>query len=190
MEGLAYQHSPDAAEVDFLFTGQGSQYWQMGLSWYRSFSVFKSAFDHCDELYRQHFSESLHDVLFAESGINLINQTQYAQPALFALQYAQAQQWQAFGVRPASVLGHSVGEFAAAVIAGVMTLEDAVMLVGWRGKLMQGMPSDGGMLAVKASAEAVQGWIQEHEQELDTVGKGSLVISVYNAPEQQVVSGA
>ena len=184
-DGLIYRNSPQAVEVDFLFTGQGSQYWQMGLSWYSNLPVFKSAFDQCAAYFQKHFDESLHAILFEDAGADLIDQTRYAQPALFALQYAQAQQWQAFGIRPAAVLGHSVGEFAAAVIAGVMTLDEAIYLVGWRGRLMQSMPGDGGMLAIRAPAEQVQALICES----DTAQTGELVISVYNGPQQQVVSG-
>lgn len=184
---ILYKTNNSPATVTYFFTGQGSQYWQMCLNWYQIFPEFKNTLNQCNQLYENFFGESLIDILFEPKGIDLIDQTHYAQPALFALQYSLAKQWQALGVFPESVLGHSIGEFAAATIAGVLSLEDAIKLVGWRGKLMQKMPSDGGMIAILSDTNTITKCIDAILSVNNS--DSSLEISVYNGQKQNVVSG-
>jgi amino acid adenylation domain-containing protein len=171
-----------APEVAFLFPGQGSQYVNMGRGLYDSEPVVRQAIDACAEILREPLGEDLRGVLFAEPGAEAeaqakLQQTRYTQPALFTLEYALAMWWQSLGVRPAGMLGHSVGEFVAAHLAGVFSLEDGLRLVAERAALMQSMPP-GSMLAVRAPAAQIEARLPE-----------GLALAASNGPALCVVAG-
>ena len=174
--------SAAAPEVVFLFTGQGAQYVGMGKGLYESEQVFRDALDLCDKLARPHLAHGLIDVIFGRDGTQgLLDDTTYTQPALFALEYALAQTWRAWGVEPAAVMGHSVGEYTAACIAGMLSLEDAIRLTTARGRLMGALPAGGAMAAVFAPEDVVRAAIAEADS--------CVSIAAVNGPTNIVISG-
>jgi acyl transferase domain-containing protein len=168
-------------EVAFLFTGQGSQYVDMGGVLYRTQPVFREVMDRCDALLAVR-SVPLLSVLYPEPGVATpIDETALAQPALFALQCALAELWRSWGIQPSVVMGHSVGEFAAAYVAGVLTLEDGLRLTAERGRLMQALPAGGAMAALFTSEAQVA-------EALRPLGTG-VSIAAINGTSEVVVSG-
>ena len=168
--------------VIFLCPGQGSQYVSMGRGLYESEPVFKSTIDFCADYLRPFIGVDLRTILFpseAESSAaaELLNQTRLTQPALFVIEYAVAKLWSSWGIEPAAMIGHSVGEFAAACIAGVFSLEAGLQIVAERGRLIQSMPA-GSMTAVPLP-----------ESEVIPLLNGKLSLASVNADEQCVVSG-
>ncbi|KOG89319.1 hypothetical protein ADK38_14960, partial [Streptomyces varsoviensis] len=120
----------------------------MGRGLYETEPAFRAALDECDALLRGHLDRPLLDVLYGEpKDTALLDRTAYTQPALFAVEYALSRLWHSWGIRPGAVLGHSVGEYAAACVAGVFGLEDALTLVTARASLMQRLCEPGAMLA-------------------------------------------
>ena len=144
-----------APDVAFLFTGQGSQYVNMGRGLFETQPVFRAAMEKCDALLRGPLGRSLIDVLYPASADEaaadaLLSRTALTQPAMFAFEYALAMLWKSWGVQPTVVLGHSVGEFVAACVAGALSLEDGLSLIAERGRLMEALPQGGTMVALPA----------------------------------------
>ncbi len=168
--------------VAFLFTGQGSQYANMGRGLYAWSAVFRGAIDECAEHLRPHLDVPLADVLFPAPGRDgLIDETAYTQPALFALEYALVRLWRSWGVLPDVVMGHSIGEFVAACVAGVLGLGDALALVAARGRLLQALPRRGAMAAVRATEAQVI-------ERLMPYGS-ALSIAAVNGPASVLIAG-
>ncbi len=169
-------------EVVFMFPGQGAQYINMGLNLYQQEPLFRETVDRCAEILLPHLGRDLREVLYPQSGgeeaaTEILRNTFFTQPALFTIGYALAQVWISWGITPSGMIGHSIGEFVAACLAGVFSLDDALRLVATRGRLMQELPS-GAMLSVRAPASAVEPWLT-----------GDLAIAAVNAPNLCVVSG-
>ena len=168
-------------EVAFLFTGQGAQYFGMGRELYATESVFRDTLDRCAEIVGPHMDRPLLDVLFADAGAALIDETIYTQPALFALEYALVALWRSWGVQPSFVMGHSLGEDVAACVAGVFTLEQGLPLIAARGRLMQELPKLGEMRAVFASEDDVRRLLGHLGEDMS--------IAAVNAPGHITISG-
>jgi len=169
-------------EVAFVFTGQGAQHPGMGRDLYRSERVFREAIDRCAAALDPSLPMPLTEILFAEGGADAaVYRTALAQPAVVAYEWALSEQLQAWGIRPAAVIGHSLGEFVAATVAGVLALEEMLELVRTRGTLLDSLPGGDRMAAVFAAAESLEPLLAAHGRDV--------VIGAYNAPESTVLSG-
>jgi acyl transferase domain-containing protein len=169
--------------VVFMFSGQGAQYVRMCAGLYKNEPEFRGHLDACAEALKTHLGFDLRELLYPsnaereEEAARRLRQTGVTQPALFAVEYALAKLWMSWGVVPRSMIGHSLGEYVAACLAGVFSLEDALKLVALRGRLMQEMP-EGSMLAVPLPASEVAPLLGD-----------ALSLAAVNAPTLCVVSG-
>ncbi len=154
----------------------------MGRELYETCPVFHETLNRCSEILEPYLEKSLLQVVYpAEEGASRIGETAFAQPALFALEYSLAELWRSWGIVPKAVLGHSVGEYVAACVAGVFSLEDGLKLVAQRGALMQALPKSGGMTAIHANESQVRRVITNSAREL--------AIAAVNSPNNTVISG-
>ncbi|QDH81552.1 amino acid adenylation domain-containing protein [Echinicola soli] len=165
----------------FVFPGQGAQYLNMGKDLFESASVFREALMHCAALFDGFMDKPLLDIIYPAAETDqaeaILKNTRYTQPAIFAIEYALAQQWMAWGFTPSSLVGHSIGEFVAAHLAGVFSLEDATRLVAIRGQLVADLPN-GDMLSVRAPYAKLEHLIRE-----------DISLAAINAPNLCVLAG-
>lgn len=167
-----------APRIAFAFTGQGAQYPGMTARLYFGHDGYRRRLDAAAEALRPYTGTSITDLIVR--GDLRVHQTGFTQPTMFAVEYALAATLLDAGVRPVAVIGHSIGEFAAAVVAGALSLDDAALLVAVRGAYMQYLPSGGGMLAVRAAPEQLEQFVRREAK----VGFGA-----FNGPRATVLSG-
>ncbi|TVP65179.1 MAG: polyketide synthase, partial [Nodularia sp. (in: Bacteria)] len=180
---LTHFEEPTQRSITFMFPGQGAQYVEMGKELYQTEPIFREQVDSCCVLLKPYLGLDLRAVIYPQESekpatSKQLKQTSLAQPALFVIEYALARLRMSWGISPQAMIGHSIGEYVAAYLAGVMSLEDALALVAVRGKLMQQM-SPGAMLSVSASATAIKDLLSEN-----------LALAASNAPSLCVVSGS
>ncbi len=197
-------------KIAWLFTGQGAQYIDMGRQLYETQPTFRVVLDRCDDILRPYLGVSLLSVIYPDRAFSIqhtassdqqhlhraadavqvsasntqqstIDQTAFTQPALFAIEYALAELWKSWGVEPAAVLGHSVGEYVAACMAGVFSLEDGLKLIAARGRLMQQLPAGGAMAAVFATEAVVRTACAPYSS--------TVSFAAINGPDNSVISG-
>ena len=180
--GGAAADGSTARPVVFMFPGQGSQYPGMAAELYGTEPVVKRAVDHCARVLKPSLGLDLRRLLFPSArrrreAAEALRNTAVTQPALFTVEYALAELWRSWGVQPAAMIGHSIGEYVAATQAGVLALDDALRVLAHRGRLIAGLPP-GSMLAVMAPAD-----------ELDRFVDGEVSLAAVNAPTLSVLSG-
>ncbi|WP_442948676.1 beta-ketoacyl synthase N-terminal-like domain-containing protein [Nostoc sp.] len=169
--------------VVFMFPGQGSQYVNMAREIYETETVFKEQVDYCSEILKPILELNLRHILYPseeklDEALQQLQQTSVAQPAIFVIEYALAKLWQSYGIEPQAVIGHSIGEYVAATLAEVFSLEDALSLVATRGQMMQQLPT-GAMLSIPLPADKIKSLLGEE-----------LSVAAINQPSQCVVSGS
>lgn len=181
LDSVVVRAAMDAPRIAFLFTGQGAQHVGMGRALYERFAVFRAVVDRCAAVIDAGLPVPLRELVCDAAAAGRIDRTGCTQPALFALEVGVASLWRALGVEPAVLIGHSVGEIAAACFAGALSIEDGARLVAARGALMEALPEGGSMVSVAASEavvrEALAGWA------------GRIDVASVNAADQIVISG-
>jgi len=179
---LVKQSDPEMVrnrEIAMLFTGQGAQYPGMCKELYETNQIFKKEVDYCNKILEQHLGRSIVEIMYGDDQES-INQTQFTQPALFVVEYALYKLWQHWGIKPTAVAGHSVGEYVALTVAGILKLEDALALIAARGKYIQSLPEGiGGMAAVLAGEDVVKGYLKDSKVDIAAV----------NSPKSLTISG-
>ncbi|WP_052260662.1 type I polyketide synthase [Photobacterium gaetbulicola] len=176
VDGGLSDHKPD---IVFMFSGQGSQYPGMAKELYQAYSAFREVIDDAEELLVEQAGQGIRDLLLSTESDSAaeLNQTRLTQPALFVVEYALAKLLISLGIRPKAMIGHSIGEYVAAALSGVMTFRDALQLVAYRGELMQGM-AEGTMLSIRMPEERVEPLLTE-----------DISLAAVNAPNACVVAG-
>ncbi|MEM6472034.1 MAG: amino acid adenylation domain-containing protein, partial [Planctomycetota bacterium] len=174
--------SSASRDIVFMFPGQGSQYVRMGQGLYEHSTVFRESLDQCATILHPLLDRDLREVMFARSGNEAASQeilknTRFTQPALFALGYSLAKTCMSWGILPSAMVGHSIGEFAAACVAGIFELEDGLRIIAERGRVMQELPA-GSMMSVKLPGADVEPLLW-----------GEMAIGAFNGPSLCVVSG-
>jgi len=173
-------------KMAFLFTGQGSQYTNMAKQLYDTQAEFKKALNQCEQILESYLDIPLTELIFNPINSEKLNNTRYTQPALFSIEYALFQTLRHWGIHPDCVLGHSVGEYVAATVAGVMSLEEGLALIATRARLMDSLPAGQGcMLAVLAPVEIVK----KHVADFQKTHQITIDIAAINSPKQIVFSG-
>ncbi|MGW0535305.1 type I polyketide synthase [Streptomyces sp. NPDC003032] len=179
--GTARGGAASVPKVAFLFSGTGTQYPGMGAALHRQYPVFRAALDECDRILTPLLGVPLGELVRGEcEAPERVHEPRYLQPALFSLEYAMARLWLSWGVRPSVLMGHSLGEFAAAAVAGLFSLEDGARLVAARGRLSEAVRSKGGMAAVGAPAAEVAPLLE---------GYPDLTVGAVNGPGQCLLTG-
>src|SRR4030095_11408562 len=183
ISGLAHQ----PPNVAFMFPGQGSQYLNMGSELYGLKTKFREQVDECSNILTPHLGFDIRTVLFpdqirSEEAAEHLKETRVAQPALFVIEYALAQLWMDWGVRPQVMVGHSIGEYVAACLAGVFSLNEALALVATRAELMQSLP-EGAMLAVSLTREEIDPWLNSN---LDLAAVNGQALCVISGPTTEI----
>lgn len=186
---FSHVQEPEQRRVTFMFPGQGAQHIHMGRELYESETVFRQTVDECLTLLRPQLNVDLGALLYPRAeaeatASEMLLQTQYAQPALFVIEYALARLWRSWGLQPQAMVGHSIGEYVAACLAGVMSLPDALKLVALRGRLIQSL-SPGSMLSVPLAEAAVQPYLQNG---LDLAAVNGPALCVLSGPEAQIAA--
>jgi tyrocidine synthetase-3 len=175
------RRSGASSKLVFVFSGQGPQWWAMGRELFQEEPVFRETIEECDELFSQHADWSLVTELIAIESQSRLDQTEFVQPALFAVQVALARLWIVWGIQPEAVVGHSMGEAAAAYIAGALSLADAVRVIFHRSRLMQRTTGQGKTVAVELAWEEAKSLLIGYENKVS--------IACYNGPASLVLSG-
>jgi amino acid adenylation domain-containing protein len=182
--GIVRARSRRAGDLALMFPGQGSQFAGMGRQLYETFPAFAQALDEVCEQVDPHLDHAVKSVIFADPGsatAGLLDQTGYTQAALFATEVAAFKLLETWGIRPGYLIGHSVGEVAAAHVAGIFSLPDAARMVTARGALMQALPEGGAMMAVGVSEDRMRAWLAAQDSGID--------IAAVNTPSSVVISG-
>lgn len=181
------------SQIAFVYPGQGSQTLGMGQQLYADEPVFRAAFDRCAEVLSTELPIDIRAIICGDDGPALLDQTRYAQPCVFAVGWSLTALWSDWGIRPSAVLGHSVGEFVAAAVAGVFALEDALRIVSARGRMMQELAGEGKMISLAIEEGEARALIEGLEDRVSIAavnGRESVVLSGFVAEVQMVLSKA